>query len=397
MNLSFLYKNYEKIALTIVLIIFLLALMWLVNLFIKSEEERTTGIAIIANKTKYVQLPQSYYDFDTVLAKSQLWLPSSKRNFDKNDEFYIAVFTDFMKPFKIIRSPALKAEGKLIPYEYCKIGYCPVSKETISLPDTNILEKYTDTDADSIPDTIEKQLGMNPANASDANQDMDKDSFTNLQEYEYGKGSFVNDPGKHPPLIKRIILLNIAKAKIPITLKKIIRRNNNKKDWDIQINVNMGNEQKTLFLNIGSAIDLNNNEYKITDIIDRSYEILDPNLDAMLEYDNSFIILKDAKEKYIQVEINKPVYEQDKIAVVKDLYTKEIYKLRLKNIITLGNNISGTESYELSEIEDKENPDREVLIFVRKGKKYIVEKTTDYVPPESGSSKIKKKYLRTNN
>jgi len=155
MNLSFLYKNYEKIALAIILTIFLLALMWLINLFYQSEEERNTGVTIIVNKAKYNRLPQSYYDFDAILTNSQLWLPSTKRNVDKSDEFYIAVFTDFMKPFKIIRSPALKAEGKLIPYEYSRIGYCPITKEKISMPVTNILEKNTDTDADGIGDVCD--------------------------------------------------------------------------------------------------------------------------------------------------------------------------------------------------------------------------------------------------
>ena len=82
MNFSFLYKSYEKITLTIVLIIFL-----------------------IANMAKYDQMSQSYYNFDTTLSNNQLWQPSEKRDLDKNDEFYIAIFTDFMKPCKIIRSP----------------------------------------------------------------------------------------------------------------------------------------------------------------------------------------------------------------------------------------------------------------------------------------------------
>jgi len=390
MNLSFLYKNYEKIALAIILTIFLLALMWLINLFYKSEEERNTGVTIIVNKAKYNRLPQSYYDFDAILTNSQLWLPSTKRNVDKSDEFYIAVFTDFMKPFKIIRSPALKAEGKLIPYEYSRIGYCPITKEKISMPVTNILEKNTDTDADGIPDTVEKQMGMNNADASDANYDADKDSFTNLQEYEYGGESFISNAAKHPPLIKRIVLLD-TKARIPFILKKVIRKGENKKEWDIQANVeDIEGNIKTLFLNIGSAIDLNGSEYRIIDILSKSYEKLDPYLNAMIEHDDSTVVLQVGKGEDIKVAVNKPAYERDNIAVIKDLHTGKIYKLRPKNTITLGNNITGFETYELSKIRYKgDHDEEESLSFIRNGKSYIVKKATDYVKP-SGSTKTGK-------
>lgn len=382
MNLSFLYKNYEKIALAIVLIILLLTLLWLVNLFYESEEERNTGITIIVNMAKYDPLPRSYFDFDIILAKSQLWLPSIKRDSDKNDEFYIAVFTDFMKPFKIIRSPAFKSEGKLIPYDYCKIGYCPITKEKISIPDTNILEKNIDTDEDGIPDAAEKQLGTNPTNASDANQDMDKDSFTNLQEYEYGGESFINDAAKHPPLIKRVVLLDISKSQIPFMLKKVIIKGQDKKNWDIQANIKNDDGTKTLFLNIGSTIELNGKEYKIADIVSKSYEKLDTKLGVIVEYDDSAVILKGPKGEDIQTAVNKPTYEQDNIAIVKDLYTGEIYNLKLKGTITLGNDITGFETYELSEIEYKEDSNKEESVsFIRNGKSYIVKKTTYYIKP----------------
>jgi len=393
MHLSFLYKNYEKIVLAIVLVIFLLVLIWLINLFYRYEEERNTGVTIIINKAKYSQIPQSYYNFNTVLANSQLWVPSIKRNLNKSDEFYIYVFTDLMKPFKIIRSPALKAEGRLIPYDYCKIGYCPITKEKISVPDTNTLEKTIDTDEDGIPDIVEKRLGMNPTNALDATHDADKDSFTILQEYEYGGESLVNNPQKHPPLIKRVVLLNIGKSTIPIILKKIIRKGENKKEWNIQFNIEGKDGRKTLFLNIGSTLDLNGIEYKIVDIISKTREKLDPNLNAMVEYDDSTAILKGPKNENIQATINKPIYEQDNVAAVKDLYTGETYKLRLNDTITIGNNITGFETYRLSKIEYKSDPnEEESLVFTSNGKSYIVKKTTDYVKPsETNNNKTEKK------
>lgn len=44
----------------------------------------------------------------------------------------------------------------------------------------------TDSDGDGIPDDAELQLGMNPNNPVDAQEDFDRDNLTNLQEYQLG-------------------------------------------------------------------------------------------------------------------------------------------------------------------------------------------------------------------
>ena len=43
-----------------------------------------------------------------------------------------------------------------------------------------------DSDGDGIPDTVEIQLGLNPNNPADAQEDFDRDGLTNLQEYQLG-------------------------------------------------------------------------------------------------------------------------------------------------------------------------------------------------------------------
>jgi hypothetical protein len=43
-----------------------------------------------------------------------------------------------------------------------------------------------DTDGDGIPDDVEIQLGLDPRNAVDAQEDLDRDGLTNLQEYLLG-------------------------------------------------------------------------------------------------------------------------------------------------------------------------------------------------------------------
>lgn len=395
MKFVFIKKYWEKLALGLILILFLLALLWLVNLFYISEEARTTGVTVIVNKSPYRELQPSFYDFPAELAKSVMWMPSEKREMDSKDEFYIVTYTDFMKPFKIARSNAPKADGKLIPYDYYKLGYCPITKDKLIIPDAGFLEKTSDIDNDGIPDQIEKKYGLNPTNPSDINGDLDKDSFTNLQEYTYNPEG-IDNPKIHPPLIRRLVLSGISKAKVPFIIKKIIKTGKDKSKWNIQINFeNPDITHTTRFLKIGESVDLPNLSYKITNIIEHTYEKLDANLGAMIEYDDSIVVLQTAKGEKIQAQVNKPIYEKDNLVSVKDVYSDGEYKIRLNSTITLGNNSIGIEEYELKDVIISETVSKESLLFQRDGKDYTVKNSTDYVKPIASLSDIMKENIVT--
>jgi hypothetical protein len=375
-KLTFFIKNYEKLILSAILVIFILSLIWLVNVFYESEKQRTTGVTVFSNKTIYKNIPKSYYDFNKTLKDSILWSNSAKRNLNTKDKNYIVTHTDFMIPFHIARSNAPSSDGKLIPYAYYKIGKDPITKEKLLLPDAAVMRRTADIDKDGIPDLIEKQIGTNPTNKSDKDYDIDKDSFTNIQDYKH-KSSGINNPSIHPALIKRLILIDIAKTKIPLLLKKIIKKGKNKKDWDIQVNILRNKRWKTKFLKINSSIDLNGLGYRITDIKNEVYNKLDPRLGAIVQYDESEIVLLDSTGEKIIAQINKPVYEPKRLITVKDLYPNRIYKIRINNSITLGNKTTGYESYKLIAINDIDN----TLEFSKNNKIYTVKKTTSYIVP----------------
>ena len=71
---TFVIKNYEKLLLSAVLVIFILSLIWLVDVFYESENQRSTGITVISNKAPYRSIHKSYYDFENILKNSILWL-----------------------------------------------------------------------------------------------------------------------------------------------------------------------------------------------------------------------------------------------------------------------------------------------------------------------------------
>lgn len=381
MKFTFFKKNWEKILLGGILFLFVLSLIWLLNLFYKSEAARSSGVTVIVNKIPYKNLQPEFYNFNTMLSNNILWLPSKKRELDTKDEFYIVTYTDFMRPFKIARSNAPKADGKLIPYEYYKLGFCPITKDKLTVPDAGFLEKTSDIDGDGIPDLIEKKYGLNPANPADANYDMDKDSFTNLQEYLYNEKG-INDPKIHPPLLKRLVLSDISKAKVPFIIKNIVKSGKDKAKWNIQVNFDDPNiTPSTQFLKIGATVELPNLSYKITNIVEHTYEKLDPNLSAMVEYDDSIVELQTSKGEKLQTQVNKYIYEKDNLVTVKDVYSGEEYKIRINNSITLGNNLIGIEEYELKDVIISETASKESLVFQRDGKSYTVKNSTDYVKP----------------
>ena len=379
MKLPHLIKHYEKIILVVVLGIFVFSLMWLIDVFQFISKEKASSIVITADKGVYKPVKDNNsYNSLTIFSEDKLWLDSKKRNTSPDSPDYILTFTDFMVPFKIARSNAPNAGNKLIPYIYYKNGICPISKEKIALAQEAVIDKESlDTDKDGIPDSIEKKYNMNPKKSQDIYEDVDNDGFSNIQEYRYNPNG-ISDKTEHPPLIGRLILLKVSNTKIPLILKKIIKHGDNKENWDIQVNVKLPNRRwSTKFLKIGDSIEVNDMEYRITDIQYKVESVLNPQLGVMVEQDTSGIVLRNSMNEEIIAKKNQQIYEPNRKITLKNLYTGKITLARIGNTITLGNKNIGIEKYKIINIADNNSS----VEFEKNGKIFVVDTETSYKPP----------------
>ena len=378
MKFTFIIKHYEKIILAIVLGFFVLSLLWLIEVFSSIAKEKSTGIVLTANRATYKPIDYKSYSSLTSFKNSKSWVNSEKRNISPDDPDYILTFTDFMIPFKIARSNAAGAGNKLIPYIYYTNGVCPISGGKLFLAKETVVDTESlDTDKDGIPDSIEKKYNMNPKNPRDIYNDIDNDGFSNIQEYKYNQKG-IGDKKTHPSLIGRLILIKVSNTVIPLILKKIIRRGDNKENWDIQINVKSTNRGwTTKFLKINDSVEINDDKYTIIDIKYKTDNVLDPQLGVVVEREISAIVLQDSRGEKITAQKNQQIYEQDQQITLKNLYTGKTILARIGTIITLGNKDIGLEKYKIVNVTNNNNS----IEFEKNGKIFVVNEENDYKLP----------------
>jgi len=378
MKFTFIFKHFEKIILAGALFFFVFSLLWLIEVFYTISQEKTSGIFLSANRANYKPLDNDEYNSLAQLKRNKLWLASIKRDTVQDAPDYISAFTDFMIPFKIARSNAPSAGHKLIPYISYKEGICPISKENLIFAKKTVanIESH-DTDKDGIPDSTEKNHNMNPKNPQDIYSDIDNDSFSNIDEYKYNKKGISNKE-IHPPLINRLILMQVSTTRIPLILKKIVRQGPSKDNWDIQINIKDANNRwTTKFLKIGNSVEVNGGKYSIINIEYTTENVLNQMLGVLEERVTSSIILRNSLNNEIIARENQQIDEPNQKIILKDLYDGKIFTTQIGGTITLGNKGTGIEKYKIINITNNNSS----IEFQKKGIIFIVGKKSDYHPP----------------
>lgn len=349
--MSFLKNHYEKIILTILLIFFVGSLVYLIIQILNSRTITPDMLRLPKKNPDYkkIDFENQTYNVLKNMASQQQWIVTAARN--PEDKFW----SDFMIPFRASRSPYGKKV--IVPFYYFSkengINKDPFTGQP--LPPPMVIETVVpkDRDNDGISNDDEKELGLNPDEPTDALADMDGDGFSNIEEYKIDK-LFVNDATKHPPLVKRLYVVNIVKSKIPIKLKKVRAVGQDKKDWEIHAEVYEKGRWRSKFPKYKDVLNIGGRNYTLTDIENKKDKIFDKTLNAWTEKDSSSIFLEDNNSKdIIKAEVGEPVFAPRMKVVLQDVLTEKKYQLSVGDSFTLGNEAQGLEKYKIATADPK--------------------------------------------
>jgi len=358
--LSFLRNHYEKIILAVFLLVFIASLVWLITTFSKSMEITRDDLKLDDLKNAYEPVKTKDYQDLQKLDKQIGWEKAAARMEGAKN------FTDLLIPFKI--SPC-KGCKYLIPRSaYTEDQKCPLCGVVLIPPkdDPPDGDPEADNDDDGIPDIVEVKLQLNPRNADDAYWDKDDDGFSNIYEYEYENkkaNTDITDPKIHPPLAFRIHLTNIRRTSLPIRLKKVIPRGEDKEKWEIQVDVLLPRGWRTRFPRLGDVIKLNNDAYKIIDVAHKMEERFNRQINDMEEVNASEIVIQKEGDKPISVPIGKKQIFENKVRIsLRDIHNEKLYKLRPEESFNIGEPSTGIERYLVDKVDI-----RKKIVIIKNG------------------------------
>jgi len=114
--------------------------------------------------------------------------------------------------------------------------------------ETKIKTDQIDTDGDGIPDQWEVKYKLDPNDSTDANLDMDKDGFSNIEEFMAGTDP--SDPKSHPPILIKLRLIRIDQDPFKLRFKGITKMPDGSSVFQLNLRGNFG----TGFAQLGDTI-----------------------------------------------------------------------------------------------------------------------------------------------
>lgn len=369
--MSFLSKHYEKIVLASFLLIFIVALVYLITVFSKSTEITEKDLILVQREPDYqrkfsesgdenAEEGKKQYAHLKNLSKSQSWNKSVNRNPNS------PVATDLLIPIQAARCPKCH---KIIPSIYFeKKEKCILCGSKLEkLKKVEVDQSGKDSDNDGMPDIFEAQNGLNPQLASDKMEDKDEDGYPNFIEFK--AKTKIGDPLSHPPLAERLALVKIKKNRIPLLLYNVMRNGSeDKTKWLAQIKIrDRRGRWKSEFKKIGQTLKLGKDIFKITDINFKEKEQFDKRLRQPVKKNVSEItILNTLNEKDgpVIVSIKKVAYENMKKIYIQDMVSEKRFILQVGDTFTDGNEIIGTQKYKVISANEKKEKDGSKNEFV---------------------------------
>ena len=368
------------------LTVFVLSLVYLIITILSSKNITPDMLKLPKKNADYKKMDFESQTFNVLknMASQKQWVVSLARN--SEDKFW----TDFMVPFAAARSP--HGKKNIVPFYYFEkksgINKCPFTGKPLPQPEgEKEPPEEKDRDADGIPNDVEKELGLNPDDPDDALGDMDNDGFSNIDELKQDK-LWVNDAKLHPPLAKRLCVVNIIKSKIPIKLKRVRAVGSNKKDWEIHAEVFEKGRWRSKFPKLNEVLNIGGRNYTITDVVDKKDKVFVKSLNSWTEKDSSIVVLQDNDSKdIIKAEVGESVFAPRMRALLQDVLTEKKYTLSVGDEFTIGSEEQGFENYKIVNADPKTE---EVTVVALPGNTtFSITREKMNLPPVSS---IKKKH-----
>jgi len=381
--LTFLKKHYEKIILTILLLVFVGSLIYQITIVLSAGNITEEDLKLPPKRPDYRKIDFTKGEFRLIanLSKNDLWLKSGPRK--EGDKFW----TDFMLPFPASRSPFGK--NKIIPRYYMAHEMNgPFMGKKLKAPNTKAPIE-SDIDKDGIPNTVEDTIGMDKLNPEDAEFDIDGDGFKNIDEYKMtlqnllGKDA-VNNPKIHPSLALRLYVIQIIKTRINVKLKRVGVKGKDKKNWEIHMETRNKKKWRSKFPKLGRSIQVDGVDYKIVDVVSKSEDVFDRSLKSKVKKDRSEIVLQQegAPDKILVV-VGEDVYAPKKKVLLKDVIDNKKYRVVVGASFKVGNTKVGREDFKVLSVDAKA---KTVVLESKDGKKIKVTKEKMEKPLEPGEN-----------
>ncbi len=235
---SWMEQNYDKLALVIMLLVLLISALLLV---LRIGEQRKSFNARYASETSSTGVPAKALDVAQVsnlLARlaSPFQAQVSGKGFMVGEVRVASIPSGAPIPFKATVDPFNNTEQPAVDFD-------------------------PDSDGDGIPDKVELQLGLNPADPTDARADLDGDGYSNLEEYLAGTDP--NDPNSFPPPVAKLRLVRTV-----INPFKLRFLGSSLLPDGVRFQLNLRTLERTYFARIGEDVE----GYRVVSFDDKAAE-----------------------------------------------------------------------------------------------------------------------------
>ena len=378
-------KHYEKFILGFLLLSFVMALVYLLQIM-GSSQDSNSGNRTIAKNTLVIMRENQVYEFK--YKKENFSVPQQSGELvwqERKGEGLIGYGRPGLAvPMKLLRCSQCK---KIVPWSQLRKNdmRCPFEACSQDLRDPGEPEDYEnkianfDSDGDGMPDRYEIRFGLNCNSADDADQDKDGDSYSNW--FEYYCRTNPDDAKSIPSIDKMMFVSKIEAVKLPLKLNRIIARNpKDKKSYKIYLAINNRDKQN----DIGDTLELSGKRYKIVDAEKRS--TTEQRTSYAQQEDDSLIWLMpegstNAADR-IEVRARKDVFDnKTRHVAVNDVRTpnKRRSKLTVGSEFKFKNNTDskGTVTFKITAVDEKSVEFEYILNTTQKMTLELVERNSD--------------------